>query len=103
MRSEGFVLRAPLLAGERVAFLEVGSGAEGLLARAREHHAAAPLLGLEAPEKIAQVERCLRVERIADLGAVEGREEDILRPFLHPQRGVLLHACSAAGRPPRPA
>src|SRR6266702_7666793 len=90
---ENPVLRAPLLLAERVALLQVGAGAEGLVARAGEHDAAAPPLGLKAFEKLAEVERSPRVEGVGDLGPVEGRQKQVTGRFLHPRRVVFpLHA-----------
>src|SRR6266581_4526314 len=69
------------------------AGADGLVARAGEHDAAAPPLGLEAFEKLAEVERSPRVEGVGDLGPVEGRQKQVTGLFLHPQRVVFsLHA-----------
>src|SRR5882762_6539635 len=96
------MLIEPLLVGERAPLLEIGSRAEGSLTRAGEHDAAMPLLGLESTENVAELERGLGVESVGDLGAVEGHQENRFRPILHPQGGVLLHACSLRGRPAGP-
>ncbi len=87
---EDYVLRDPLLIVERSAFLEIGTRAECPLACAGEDHAAMPLSGRDLAENAVQIECGLGVEGIGDLGAVESREEDAIRPFFQPQRFEIL-------------
>jgi hypothetical protein len=97
------VLRAPLLVAERVAFLQVGAGAKRLVPGPSDDRAAVPLFVPEALEKFTQLERHPRIEGIGDLGAVERRQENVVRPVLHPERGILPHACLAEDGASRPA
>src|SRR5262249_18209975 len=86
---EDLMLRAPLLGAERIALLQVGAGAKRFVARSRDDDAAASLFGLEVLEKFTQLKRGAGVERVGDLGAVERRQNYIVRPLLDPQRLAL--------------
>jgi hypothetical protein len=94
----------PLFVRERASLLEVGSSAEGPLARTGEHDAAMPLLAFEPTKDVAELERGLRVESIGDLGTVEDHQENRFRSFLQSQRfEILSHflRCADLGRRPR--
>src|SRR5260221_1359842 len=94
---EYLVLRAPLSVAERTALLQIGAGAKRLVPGAGDDNAPVRLYGQEALEKFTQLERRSGVEGVGDLGTVEGHKENSFRLFLHPQRGVLFHACSRPG------
>src|SRR5260221_9571898 len=90
---EHLVLQAPLFVAERIALLQIGTGAKGLLAGARDDDASARLFGPEALEKFTQCERRSGVERIGDLGAIERRQQYVAGFFFDPQRlAIPLHA-----------
>src|SRR5882762_10259283 len=74
---EHLVLRAPLFVGERIALLQIGTGAEGLFAGARDDNASVRVFGAEALEKFTHFERRSGVEGVGDLGAVQRRQQYI--------------------------
>jgi hypothetical protein len=83
---------SPLLVAEQL-HLQVGPCAKGSLARAGEHDATVPLLGLDAGKEIAELERRPGVEGVGDFRAVERHQKDVVGPVLRQQRFVFpLHS-----------
>src|SRR5256885_485903 len=96
---EHLVLRAPLFVAERIALLQIGAGAKGPVASARDDNASAWLFVPEALEKFTQFERRSGVEGIGDLGAIERHQQYIAGLFFDPQRlAIPIHACRVRPR-----
>src|SRR5256885_1165888 len=86
---EHLVLRAPLFVAERIALLQIGAGAKGLVAGARDDDAPIRLFGPKAPEKLAQVERRSGVESDENRGAIE-RDQQYTAGLLFDPQGPAI-------------
>src|SRR5207244_13151801 len=94
---ENLVLRVPLFVTERVALLQIGTGAKGLVAGARDDDASVRLFGPEALEKFTQFARRPCVEGIGNLRGIARHQQYIAVLLFEPQgHAISLPACRRA-------
>ena len=75
--------------------LEVGAGAEGVRARAGQHHDPGVLVGLCRVDRGLEAGRDRAVDGVAGLGPVDGDDRDVAGEFLDAHRVVLLSCVHA--------